>query len=279
MGRQPSLDPVEASTLKNEMFNGAEYAELMDKYGLGYQTVVNIKAGKQYRDIPWPDGSIGAMPKIQSRALKQARAFDTKMNKAMDARAGGAPSSQHNFTPEQLRHQDTLDAIFRETGMRFANIEESGAYFLKLVRDRNDKERAEQHQKELEAYRKFREENPGPYHSPHDSVSLPNDQCDPDANAKLDWDYITQIAGGNIPVVNAAETDPALKLAVQIMFKLISERDWNNVNVGVKQALLVKQKIERFWELNPSRAPATSSTDDTFYPSQRYIDEEVDFQS
>jgi hypothetical protein len=80
MAPRRTLDPETAQRMKADMFEGMKNDELQSKYGMGYQSLVNVKSGRQYGDIPWPDGTYGQMPHMRAAAIRQDRKFNTKMS-------------------------------------------------------------------------------------------------------------------------------------------------------------------------------------------------------
>jgi hypothetical protein len=257
MPRPPAFSPEMALEIKAQMFNGVGLKELATNYNTSYQTMVNIKSGMQYRDIPWPDGTLGGMPMMQVNKLRDQRKFQTKVNNNA-AHGGGAPQSEDNFglSASAAREIDeAFNALARSKGYANYNDYEWSRRRARYERDHAESERKHteymnQHRGEFEARVKRHEKNP-PKLDPRPELEMVN----PEIQNKYTWEYILEM-GGKIPVVQVAESDKdiAMRLAIQIYFYLQPQKNWSE-NWMLPQVARVKSQILKFWETFPEKAP------------------------
>jgi hypothetical protein len=248
-----ALTPETAMQLKSDMYEGMKNVELIGKYSLGYQTLVNIKSGRQYGDIPWPDGQTGAMARMQNERNRNTRKFETRMN-------GGA--SRPEFSPQQSREEDehltkslqSNEAWIRKTYPEYTDDITAASWrrFIKeYVRNEDIRKRTAEQDKRTTKHKEFMKTYKPDATPELKPGQLPNDQCDPDANEKMDWEQVKALAA-ELPVVQIAdgEDDAPLKLAIQIVFLGFTSKQWGG-DVCTRVIYQIKGKIEKFWELNP----------------------------
>jgi hypothetical protein len=264
MSRARALTPEVAQQLKEEMFGGAPHEELMRKYPVGYQTLINIKGGKQYGDIPWPDGSMGPMAQMQSMKLREQKKFNTRVQNNA-AHSTGRHTEFSNPDWEKPLRIDIADE-FMAKYPDFKGIPSEKTISEYFWKKRNE-EKEELYKKKHEEYmRKGRikqaklDKEREKYLRDVASGKIKEEpklppMADPDANEKRDWDEIMAI-GDSIPVVNVANQDgpESLKLAIRIIFKILSPSQWAD-DVYLKTIYKVKKEIETFWEYHPEQAP------------------------
>lgn len=59
--------------IKTALWTGARHSDVAQHFGVSQPSVSNICNGRTWQDIPWPDGSKGAMPIPQRIALQASR--------------------------------------------------------------------------------------------------------------------------------------------------------------------------------------------------------------
>lgn len=67
MSRRHSLNEDQAASVKRALWEGMSITDTASAFGVSYPLVHSIKKGKVYTDIPWPDGTTGAMPSADTR--------------------------------------------------------------------------------------------------------------------------------------------------------------------------------------------------------------------
>lgn len=256
MPRPPALDAVEAAALKEDLWKGMPYSEAANKYKVSYQLVVGVKAGRVYPYVPWPDGSTGRMDGMRMRQITDARRFG-------HATRRGEPESEAS-TVARLKLLGRYDEISRfvkdKTGKSVEELLES---FNKVCERIVDEEQARKHadwMAERDRHEARLLTDPA-YKAEWEAwvarakarvndreVSLPNDQVNPDANEKVPWPEVVALAPGLkvVEIAAADEHEPSLRLAIQIVFKLLSPRQWGEDHC-LKMIYSIKQKIENFW--------------------------------
>lgn len=240
MAPTPKLTPDQAYQLKTKMWEGAPHKELMTEFDLSYQIVVGTKAGRFYGYVPWPDGSTGALPEYRKQALTLFRQRATVSGKQQ--LPVGKPSL---LRPPSMAELSDLDKAAHKAG--FVNIDAMLTHFKQEVEnERHAKlmaehaERMRTHDARSAAGLKRKAKEPA-------RPIVRQDIVDPEANEKLDWGYIIEMAP-NTPVVLIAEGegDEALKMAICICFKLFPSTTWGTSEI-LKPIYEVKRKIETFW--------------------------------
>lgn len=241
------LTPQEVYQLKNDLWEGADKETLMDRYSISYQIVQGVKAGRMHRNVPWPDGSIGAMPDERKVLLKNNRKSHTINGKHLES-IPTVPT-----VPLELIH--SLNEIAQQHG--FSNIQEMERHYKNIAEkervDRiNERQRirSEEHEERQRIYEL--PENVEARRLAREAMPVERDDiCDPDQQEMLTEEELDP----RIPVVEVAQGEgPALMLAVRICFKLFSPRQWRQDHV-LKNIYSIAGKIEKFWDENPDRRP------------------------
>lgn len=266
MGRRPLLEPEVALKLKEDIWNGMDHKGIMEKYKIAYQLSADIKGGRKYEYIPWPDGSTGSMGPIRHRQIADARRYGHAANRRYQ------DIDEDNSTIGRLKrlgkYEEVSEFVMAKSG---CSVEELLTKFNRALERAMDEERMQKHSAQMAAldrhealmasdpvYKKVWEEQKAKererelaIHPPR--PNLPADQVDPNANERLSWDEVVLLSSAKVVKIAAAEEhEPSLRLAIQIVFKLLSPRQWDEDHC-LKMIYSVKQKIERFWELNPDR--------------------------
>lgn len=255
------LEVTEAQLLKAEMFDGVSLEVLHQKYGLSFSTLNNIKAGKQYDYVPWPDGTTGKMQKMQRNKLREERKYNSRVNNNMERLYGGGNDSlliaQYGWNAEDERK------LIENTGMTSAEwIADYKRRKEEEITRMND-ELAERERKNTEAFyalpekqrQKILAKNSRP------DRNVPIDQADPEGfEYKYDWDEILELEPENLLVQMAeGENNEAMRQAIRGIFHPENKMS-TPMNRGkpqtAKLVLEVTKKIEHFWRMNPDRAPA-----------------------
>lgn len=270
MANTPALTVEEAMALKADMFDGMKNNDLQDKYGVSYQIVVGIKAGRAYRDIPWPGGSLGRMPETQAHKLREQRKYNTKMNNSQVARIWGAPGVVGPNNPWGW-DQETIDKIMQHTGMTPAEF----------VEDYNEKkfEEARQHREELSrrakesAKKTLADMTPAQRKVYYDAMKprehLPADQADPDGfDYKYTWDEILELEPDNLLVQSVegnGRMGEAMRHAIMGVFHPENRMSTPRSRQSEQTKNLVfdiTKKILKFWNEHPERAPVIEEISD-----------------
>lgn len=248
MARQPALDPETAYEMKSDMFNGMSYADIMQKFGISYQTCINIKGGKGYTHIPWPDGTTGPMASMQAKILTSARRAATSTNRTLSSQFGDDDPDPDQELLDQGVSRRTLDAV-REAlfKLRDAELERRHQEMLATIDER-----------QAEFERRWAAGDPKLVAPARED--LPDDQVDPDANDKYEWEDVKMLANAKDDMVKNAEAsnDVAWMLAICIIYKIIKPSRWMEKEIQL-QVLEITSKIKRFWEAHPDRDPREKS--------------------
>lgn len=261
-----TLDAETALRVKEDIWNGMKHPDIQAKYGISYQMSVNIKAGRAYSYIPWPDGSNGHLGEIKKKELTSARRFGHMANKTYQE------TEVDNSTIGRLkrfgRYEEISKMCLEKTGKPIEQLlDEFNKVCLKVL----DREAMAKHEAQMRALdeHKARMETDPAYAEAwinernardeaiarRNANQLPHDQIDPEANPKLSWTEVVELSEAKVVKIAAAdEHEPSLRLAIQIVFKLLSPRQWAEDHC-LRMIYDVKQKIERFWVANPDRAP------------------------
>lgn len=254
MANTPKLTPDQAFELKRMMYEGAKYADLQIMYDVSYQTVVGIKGGRFYGSVPWPDGNIGAMPKV-------AKSEDAPPNKYGKVLAGGVNTEQER--PIATKHQiEELNAMARQNG--FPNI---GAMleFNKhvAIKERMEREVEEQRLKSL-AYEESERIRMLPENVEARRLAAKEperqDIIDPKMQDKYTWEEILELTHANhlVQVADGGK-DPALQMAIRIAFKLFRSTQWGQQHVLVT-VYDIRKKIEKYWDEHSDERPEEEQT-------------------
>lgn len=67
------LSRPEVTAIKQRIWNGETREQLADDFNVSLGQVCNIGAGHKWPDVPWPDGSFGALPQKRKEAIEKAR--------------------------------------------------------------------------------------------------------------------------------------------------------------------------------------------------------------
>lgn len=255
------LSPDEAFQIKQMIFNGAPYQEVMDHFGISYQLAVGIKNGRAYASIPWPDHTTGAMSKMQDRAITDRRRYQTRMNNAL-----GAPQTPK--TTMTLEDAQFFHEMAQKLG--FATIEEAMEHTAQALEEERVRKMNEENEKYLAEYRKNnsdpkflaakRKENEEAARR-RAQEHLPDDQCDPSAipdDKKYEWEELQIIAAG-YPAVQVvlndeeSEENEALKHALCFVLREFRPSQWNQEHC-VRMVQIIKQKILNFWNAKKEAA-------------------------
>jgi len=261
MGNKNTLTPDAAYQIKQELWNGASYQDVMSKYGVTYQMATGMRAGRAYAHIPWPDGSVGPMGDMQKAKLSNSKGFNTRMNKAL-----GAPQTPK--TAMTLEDAQFFHEMAQKLG--FATIEEAMEHTAQALEEERVRKMNEENEKYLAEYRKNnsdpkflaakRKENEEAARR-RAKDHLPDDQCDPSAipdDKKYEWDELQIIAAG-YPAVQVvlndeeSEENEALKHALCFVLREFRPSQWNQEHC-VRMVQIIKQKILNFWNAKKKAA-------------------------
>lgn len=239
------LQDADARQMKQAIWEGVTNDAVAGQFGISSLTISRVRSGAAYRDVPWPDGSFGPLPPMQRQALANGRKRDTRISNA----ASGIKERFDTSYLEPSEERERLEAVFEETGKRFLSMNEVVDYFREQIRE-------ERRVKEMAKHEAYMATLDSPEHK--ELIARGNDKpidrgrddiLDPEANERLDWDYILEVADGSVPMVEVANTgdDPALKEAIRVAFKLVGVRQWKQDHM-LKLVYSIKAKIERYWE-------------------------------
>jgi hypothetical protein len=273
MARQSVLDPVTAQKLKADMFNGMPHAEIQTKYGVTYQMSSNIKNGRAYPEVPWPDGSTGPMAHMRSAALRQERKYTTNVNNNR-AHGGGhymAPEEDDMWSLHLKRKGIPLDtpSPLNNGNTLLYDLRYGWPHLIPAVQRMKERQHEEWERKQMEEVRKYAAESAKePTKSPEQLAEerkellrkQGRDQCDPEKQELMDWDYILSMSKGVVAVEVAEAGDVAMKYAIQIVFKNIPPKYWGEQHT-LRNLAFVKEQILTFWERNPDHAPCEGDSE------------------
>lgn len=256
------LTTQEMHELKEDLWRGADYKEVMEKYGISYQIAVGVKAGRTYNYVPWPDGSLMAMPDYRKQELSDAKKYATRTERAVHrATAAAVDNSRLSHAEQQsvdetarrlgFRNWAAYEEHLRIERMKMLDAEAKAAHEAYMAPIRARDARLEANPKLEARYwraRKSRAERAKNIPVPGQT---PQDQVDPEANQKMDWESVVLLGEGVkvVQIAAAEEHEPSLRLAIQIVFKLLSPRQWKEDHT-LRMIYSIKQKIENFWEAN-----------------------------
>lgn len=239
MAPLPALNLELATRMKADIWEGMSNGLVAQRYTLSALTISLVRNGKAYANTPWPDGSDGALPDMQRQKMSRARQRDTL--------SGQAPARGHYPVEEEMR---LLAIASEDIGRTFTSMDQLLEYHKDQIREERRVKELQTHKAqedflaspEGQAYIKELNSRRPPREVTRDDI------VNPEANERLDWDYIMETAPG-IPVVGVADAgeDHALKLAVQIVFKLLTMRQWKEDHT-LRMVYSIKAKIERYWE-------------------------------
>jgi|SRR5580765_5435317 len=68
-----SLTPAQVAALKARIWAGEFHRSVASQYGCSLPLVHKIAQGQRWAEIPWPDGSRGAIRESRMRAIMRAR--------------------------------------------------------------------------------------------------------------------------------------------------------------------------------------------------------------
>lgn len=250
MGRTPSVGMDVVHQIKARIWDDADHKTIQEEFNVPYQMSVNIKAGRQYDYIPWPDGSIGGLPKTRVDQITANKRYATRMGKS----PGAAPTVPI-VSPEVVH---SLNAIAREHG--FNTIHDMEMHYKNIAENERIARINEEQRLKNEAYEESERIRMLPENVEARRLALEtmpierDDLCDPDLQEKYTWEEVLGSSQNPVVLVADSEGDPALKLAIQICFKLFTSRQWGQDHV-LKNIYLIKGKIEKFWDENPERRP------------------------
>lgn len=256
MANTPKMTPNEAYECKRLMYEGEKYADLQVTYGLSYQTVVGIKAGRFYGSVPWPDGSIGSMPKAPRNEYNKQGTVKTVIT-------GGVNAEQER--PIATRAQiDELNTMAR--GMGFANIgamlehNKHIAIVERMAREVEQQRVRTAEYEESESIRMLPENVEARRIAALANPPERQDICDPEVQDKYTWDEILELAD-RIPIVQVANTseDFALREAIQIAFKLFKSSQWPQDYI-LATVYAIRKKIEKYWDEHSEKRPEGEQT-------------------
>lgn len=249
MGRPASVSLETVHQIKCRIWDGADHKTVQEEFGVAYQMSVNIKGGRQYPYVPWPDGSTGELPKMRVEQLALAKRRATITGKALN---------EPPRAVARLEDIQFMDMEARKIG--FLNNEAMFQHFLHMaVNERMARENEEQRLRS-EAYEESERlrllpENVEARRLARETLLVERDDiCDPNMQEMIDE---SELEGLDIPVVQVAksEMDEALILAIRICFKLFTRRQWTQDHV-LKNIYMIKGKIERYWEEHPGEQTA-----------------------
>lgn len=255
MGRAPSVSIETIHQIKARIWDDADHAAIREEFGISYQMSVNIKSGRQYDYVPWPDGSIGGLPSTRVEQIAENKRYATRMGKNL----GPAPTRMAP-TIGTIRE---LDKIAKELGFTSSYLMQQ--HFLNKVISERMKKEVEEQRLRSEAYEESERIRLLPENVEARRLEMENmpeerdDICDPDEQNMYEWEDILARSQGNVVLVAENENDPALKLAIQICFKLFTPRQWGQDHV-LRNIYSIKGKIEKFWDENPDRRPQGEQT-------------------
>lgn len=244
------LGPDTAYQIKARIWDDATHAEIQEEFRVSYQTSVNIKGGRQYSHIPWPDGSVGAFPKARTDQIAD--------NKRYATRTGKSPGAAPTIVAPPLKLVRELDEAAQKLG--FGSIAEMQQHFFNEVINERIRKEVEAQRLRSEAYEESERirmlpENVEKRRLERSVMEVERDDlCDPELQEMIPEE---ELEGLDIPVVQVAQSegDKSLLLAIRICFGLFTRRQWSQDHV-LKNIYMIKGKIEKFWDENPERRPA-----------------------
>lgn len=72
---QVKLAPAEVLIIKRRIWNGDTRTAIAEDFPqISLSQILNIGAGYRWPEIPWPDGSAGALPEKRKELIAKARA-------------------------------------------------------------------------------------------------------------------------------------------------------------------------------------------------------------
>lgn len=249
MGRTPMVGIETIHQIKARIWDDADHKTIQSEFGVSYQMSVNIKAGRQYEYVPWPDGSTGGLPRTRVEQIAESKRYATRM--------GNSPGAAPTIKLPPLKLVKELDEAARKLG--YSSIAAMQQKFLNdVILERMAKEVEEQRLKS-EAYEESERirllpENVEARRIARESMIVErNDICDPDLQEMIteeEFEATTAV----VAQVAKNENNKALMLATRIVFKMFVSRVWGGDNV-LRNIYNVAGKIEKFWDENPDRRP------------------------
>ena len=69
----PKLDPDLVAVVKRLLYDGHTYGHVQGETGVSLGAIFNIAKGRTYQEVPWPDGTKGAIPSRVIRDIAAAK--------------------------------------------------------------------------------------------------------------------------------------------------------------------------------------------------------------
>lgn len=251
MAPRPKLSLDQATALKAEIWNGRSNDEVAHMYGVSIQSVINIKAGRQYYDAPWPSGTQGPMPDMQHAAVANGKRFATKT----DWMSGTIwDTSDDKYYQGMEAYRETMDESARDhtcdkCGHKgFKTFADQERHYEEHKREK----KAEEERIRLEEYEKrqairdkeraeFMAANPDwkpPIKDPHPPIDFTKQDI------KYSFEECQLMAPDHV-LLHMAENDEYMQKAIQMGFSLWGQSYWNEGNT-VLQIKQFRDRIERF---------------------------------
>lgn len=240
MGRRPILSDEEVAGIKIALWSGKSQGDIATEYELSQGTISNIRTGRAYPHVAWPDGSTGAITEHRRTSMANNRRRDSITRKI-----------QYNIDSKILINEEAYKRLFPERWEEIMNMGFSGvnayADHLQAKMDREDFER-----RQREPYEKLEPDPTPEEQARRHAAALEadktrpdpyNDPIDPYKQEMRDWDWVLAAAPDH-PLVQMAdiEDDEPLRLSIRIIFKMLSSTYWNQPET-TKNILQTKNRI------------------------------------
>lgn len=114
MARPSPFTEDEKAAIKEAIFNGLSNVEISKLFGTSSQTITNVKSGRVWAGVPWPDGSTGPLSEERKAASASRSRGPVDQNTLMVAKLDEAAKQSGFRNAEDMFTRFREDFLFSE---------------------------------------------------------------------------------------------------------------------------------------------------------------------